>query len=214
MSGNNNVSHASTVVAVCPGERPDEFKAMAFLYTESRNGRVPHSATKFPTESQEKGESRWMTACAGVKNELFKDQENPERFEFKSLDCMGPNGEPEPFLVCRVPSDPGKGCKWHDKCVFLISLEPSAVANLRTEEKWDGPTELLGVPEFVEASELWRRMLERGQPFHRAVLYKVIERFALRNQRAYERYRSILEDPRSKEAMVSRGAPIRFNDGN
>ena len=54
----------------------------------------------------------------------------------------------------------------------------------------------------------------RGQPFHRAVLYKVIERFALRNQRAYERYRSILEDPRSKEAMVSRGAPIRFNDGN
>jgi len=202
-------SHAATMVIVrgLPGGK---FEALVLYYTKSSADRRPFSSWKFPTETGEKSESRWMTASNGMYRELSKTPDNTEGFDFKSLDAFGDKGEPEPFLVCRVPGDPGKGSEWHDKCVFLISLNQESVCKLRTEEKWDGPDELLGVPEFVEAGELWKRMLERGQPFHRAVLYKTIERFASTSQKAYDNYRSILEDPRSLEAMTSKGKMIKF----
>ena len=202
-------SHAATMVIV-RGIAGGRFEALVLYYTKSSSDRRPFSSWKFPTETGEKGESPWMTACNGIYRELSQTPDNTEGFDFKSLDVVGDKGEPEPFLVCRVPGDPGKGSEWHDKCVFLISLSPASICMLRTEEKWDGPDELLGVPEFVEASELWKRMLERGQPFHRAVLYKTIERFRSISQSSYDTYRSIIEDPLREKAMTSKGTMIKF----
>ena len=80
------------------------------------------------------------------------------------------------------------------------------------EEMLDAPDEILGVPEFVELSELWRRMYERGQPFHRAVLFNVMRYFVKKYPAEISgAYKRILSDPRCHNSMRSRGLPIRFN---
>lgn len=209
--GVNNVeekiNHAATLVVI--REKEDGILEMiAFIYLKHTQGRPPFSSWKFPAETQESGETRWMTAANGMVRELSSTPDSPEGFVFHSL---GPsvNSEAQPFLVCRVPGDPGKGAKWHDKCVFLIELHEDSVGHLRKIVKPDGPDELLDPPEFIEAGELWKRMMERGQPFHRAVLFKTIEHYAS-DPKVYRRYGSILEDRRNQEAITSRGKKFEF----
>ncbi len=209
MSGNEKVGHASIVVPIRPGKMLGEIEVLAFLYTKQKRSGEVFTSWKFLTETGEAGESKWKTASNGVYREASAMPDDPNSLEFRALDVQ--DGEPLPFLVSCVLGDPMKGVEWHDKCVFLIILNPSCLSNLRKAEKMDGPLERLGAPEFVEAGELWRRMLERGQPFHRAVLFRVISRLA-RNPAIFARYRSILENPLSQEAMKTRGELIHFNE--
>jgi hypothetical protein len=211
-----STSYASTPVIVRQGSKPGEIEAVCFTYTKKmlERGEVVKSfmANKFPTETGEKGETPWRTALSGVRLELSEVPDSLLGFELRSMGPMGDNGEPEPFLVSRVRGDPGKS-EWHEKIVFLVQINPDSVQYFRKKELEDGPDEVLGVPEFVELSELWRRMCERGQPFHRAVLYRVIQHFVDRYPGDIcPRYRAIIKDPRSQDAISSRGVPIQFVD--
>ena len=213
-----DTSYASTMVIVRKGSKPWTVEAISFTYTKKtleQGGGVVKSfmSNKFPTETGEKGETPWRTALSGARLELSETPDSPDGFELRSMGPMGENGEPEPFLVSRVPGDPDKGAEWHDKIVFLVQMNPDSVQYFRKKELEDGPDEVLGVPDFVELSELWRRMYERGQPFHRAVLYRVIQHFVDNYSCCISpRYRAILEDPRSQGVMCSRGEPIQFVD--
>ncbi len=207
---NNAISHAATLVVLRKSITVrGGIEIVSFLYKKISRGRPPFSSWKFPTETGEVGETRWATAANGAVRELSQTPDDPGGFTFRALGVTV-EGEPEPFLVSRVPGDPGKGSEWHDKCVYILRLDDSSVANMRVAERWDSNDELLGIPEFVEAGELWRRMLERGQPFHRAVLLEVIRKLAHFSADTFELYRLILEDPRTLEAVCSRGQQIRF----
>ncbi len=211
-----STSYASTPVIVRKGSEPGTIEAICFTYTKRtmRQGQVARSfmSNKFPTETGEKGETPWQTALNGARLELSETPENLSGFEFRSMGPKGDNGEPEPFLISRVRGDPGKA-EWHEKIVFLVQMNPDGVQHLRKKDLEDGPDELLGVPEFVELSELWRRMYERGQPFHRAVLYRVIQHFAgLFPNDISPKYLEIIKDPRSQDVMCSHGIPIQFID--
>jgi hypothetical protein len=169
-------------------------------------------ANKFPTETGEKGETPWRTALNGARLELSETPDSMDGFELRSMGPNGDNDEPKPFLVSRVRGDPGKS-DWHDKIVFLVcAADPDCAQHFRKKELEDGPDELLGVPEFVELSELWRRMGERGQPFHRAILYRVIQHFVGTFPKEISpKYKEIINDPRSQDKMRSQhGVPIRF----
>jgi hypothetical protein len=145
----------------------------------------------------------------GTRLELSEAPDSQEGFELRSFGPMGDNGEPEPFLVSRSHGE--NGAEWHDKIVFLVRMNPDSVQHFRKEEKLDGPDEVLGVPEFVELSELWRRMCERGVPFHRAVLYRVIRYFVNRYpDNICPKYKGILRDPRSQDVMRGRDGFVRF----
>ena len=192
-------------------------EVLVFQYTKYTaavrgEGKVPtFSCLKLPVETAEPNETPWLTASNGAHRELSSTPDSPNGFKFSSPDILPGGSEPVPFITCRVLGDPGKGGEFHDKHVFLIHLGVGAEQYLRTTQKWDGPLELLDPPVFVEAGELWRRMLERGQPFHRAVLFKTIERFA-RDPAVYERYHGILDDKASQDAMKSRGAMVEFTE--
>lgn len=204
------ISHAAVLVVIRQGKLPGQFELLSFVYTRQKAGQQPFSSWKFPVESWEPGESRWKTAANGMVRELSANPDNPEGFEFRALGPKDANGEPVPFLVSRVRGDPGKEDDFHDKCVFIVELSPDSVGMLRTEPKWDAKDELLDPPQFVEMAELWRLMTERGQPFHRAVLYQVILHLGRKFGTTMNRYRDIIEDPHSQDAMVSRGRQIEF----
>lgn len=206
------VSHAATLLVVREGRSEGELEVISFLYTKNKEGRAPFTSWKFPTETGEAGETPWKTASNGMYRELSKTPDSPVGFDFRSLGPTSVNGEPKAFSVCRVPGDPGKEARWHDKYVFVLELDPVSEKNLRKEPKQDGPDETIGPPEFVEIGDLWRRMLERGQPFHRAVLFRYIERMA-RNPKVMARYAWILEDPHSQDVIKSRGAHFQFTAG-
>jgi hypothetical protein len=207
------ISHAATMVVIRKGKNPGEIEMIAFVYTKHRPGRQPFSSWKFPTEGGEPGETRWMTAANGVVRELCETPDNPEGFDIQALGPRDAAGEPLPSLVSRVPGDADKEAEWHDKCVFVMKLSPESLSRLRKQPKWEKGDELLGVPEFVEAGELWQRMLERGQPFHRAVLFRVLKHLARQFEPVQRRYGEILRNPHSQQAMMGRGnCPIQFMD--
>jgi len=212
----NTRSSASVTVIARRGSKAGEVETCCFTYTRltMEEGRVVDSymSLKFPTETGEAGETPWRTALSCVRLELMeKDSSVP--IDLRSMGPTGGGGEPEPFLASTVPGDPGKA-DWHDKVVYLVQIKPENIQHFRKEEKLDAPDEILGVPEFVELSELWRRMYERGQPFHRAVLFQVmkyfVEKYPVGISGAYKR---ILNDPRCHDVMRSRGVPVRFNLG-
>jgi hypothetical protein len=208
-------NHGSFSVIVRKGRVLGEVEAVCFSYTKLTlvNNVVVKSFTaiKFPVETGEAKESPWETALNGVRLELSETPDSPEGFELRSLGGrLSDGGEPEPFLVSRTAGE--NGMEWHDKIVFLVLMNPDSVRRFRRVEKPDGPDEMLGVPEFVELSELWRRMYERGQPFHRAVLFQVMKYFVKKYPAEISgAYKRILSDPRCNDSMRSRGVPIRFN---
>lgn len=203
-------SHAATLVAIRNGQGSGEIELLAFLYTKHDAGKSSFSSWKFPTETGETGETRWATAMKCAVEELCDTPDNPEGFNFRSLGPRGEDGEPMPFLVCRVPGDPQKDADWHDKCAYILEIAHTSVERLRKVERWDGEDELLDPPEFVEASVLWQRMLEQGQPFHRAVLYQVLYFLAQKRPLVRQRYDSILSDRNARRSMMSHGRPIEF----
>ena len=210
-------SYASFPIIVRRGLGPGEIQAVCFNYTKRTlvSGEVVKSftAVKFPAETGESGETPWGTALNGARLELSETPDSPEGFELRSFGPLGKDGEPEPFLVCRVPGE--KGVEWHDKIVFLVRMNSDSVRLFRKEEKPDGPDEVLGVPEFVELGELWRRMYERGVPFHRAILYRVIRYFVNRYPTDIcSKYKGILGDPRSQDLLRGRDGLICFTGDN
>lgn len=222
MSGNGLVSHASLIVPIRPGLREGTIEVMAFLYTKNKSSGGSFTSWKFPMETGEPGETPWQTASNGVRDELSDKAEqdkllttptdNANPLDFCSVDPIGSNSQPPPFLVSRFTGDPIKGYEWHDKYVYLIYLNPHTLSHLRKVVKNDGKGEILGVPEFVEIGMLWERMKERGQAFHRAVLFRTIVRFGSNQQSPYyAKYRSILEDPQSLNFLRNRDGLIRFN---
>jgi hypothetical protein len=210
-------SYASTPVIVRLGSKEGEIEACFFTYTKltMEEGKVVDSymSNKFPTETGETGETPWRTALSCVRLELLKVGGPPVPIDLRSMGPIGGGGEPEPFLASTVPGDPGKA-DWHDKVVYLVKIKPENIQHFRKEEKLDAPDEILGVPEFVELGELWRRMYERGQPFHRAILFHVMKYFVKTYPAGISgAYKRILSDPRCNDSMRSHGVPIRFNLG-
>jgi hypothetical protein len=207
---NEKISHASAAVLVRPGSKPGQVEALAFLYTKMKDGEPPFSSWRFPTETGEEGETAYLTLSNGVIRELSETPDSPEGFNFKALTDIGRNNEPKPFLLLVVPGDKKKGGGWHHKCVFLLMLDPASNANLRKEPVMDGDDELLDPPKFFELGDLWKKMEARGLPFHRAVLFETIQRFAKHDRKYYDEYKGILEDPRSQQLISSRAGPIQF----
>lgn len=203
-------SHAATLVPIRSGSVSDEIELLALRYTKHGAGKPSFSSKKFATETGEPGETRWATAVKCAAEELCDTPKKPEGFNFRSLGPRDVDGEPMPFLVCRVPGDPHKGAEWHDKCAYILKIEPTSVERLRKTEMWDGEDELLEPPEFIEASVLWEQMHKEGQPFHRAVMYQVIKYLAGMYPLVRQRYDGILSDPNAWRLMMSRGRPIEF----
>jgi len=211
MSGNGKVSHGALMAVVQPGKMPEEFEVIGQLYSKRGRNGVIYTSWRFPFESGVEGETPHTTATNGMHQELSMTPDNPEKFEFTSPDIVSGQLEPNPFLVSRCAGDSEKGTEWHDKYVFVFRLLGKSRENLRTVEKQDGPDEIIGPPVFMEASVLWQKMSERGHPFHRAVLYRLIKRFACNNAAVRERYGFILDEPYSQELMKNREGPIRFD---
>lgn len=205
------ISYASVMVVLRRLLETGGLSLATQLCTRHKNKVPQFTSWKFPIETGEEGETPWITASNGMFRELSSTPDSANGLVFHGLDILEGVKEPVPFITYRTPGDPYKGGGWHDKHVFLINLSEESDRFLRSISKWDGPQEMLSPPVFVEAAELWRRMLERGQPFHRAVLYKVIERFA-RDPAVYERYRGILNSAASLEAMKTRGDVIEFTE--
>ncbi len=203
-------SHAATLVAFRNGQVPGEIEFLAFMYTKYNAGKMSFFSWKFPTETGEPGKTRWQTAMDCADSELSDTPKNPAGFEVVPHGPRESSGDPMPFLVNQVPGNREKGSDWHDKCVFIVTLTPNSLDHLRKVELWDDEDELLSPPEFVEASELWTRMVKDGQPFHRAVLFRTIEYLSERRPAVYERYRTILQDPYNQRELVSYGRPIEF----
>jgi len=118
MGAVERISHAATLVVIRMSKSiAGAFEAISFLYTKHSEGEPPFSSWKFPTESGEEHESRWVTAANGMVRELSETPDTPEGFSFSAIGPCNEDGEPKPFLVSRVPGDRDKGSVWHDKCV-------------------------------------------------------------------------------------------------
>jgi hypothetical protein len=211
---NGKVSHASFAVGVRANRSsPSMFDALSFWYEIRKPGSsFVYSAQKFLAEGGEHGETPWQTVCSGIFSELSARPEDPTSIEFRAADPRNGQAEPEPFLVHRSAGDPSKGAEWHDKYVYIVLIRPESDVNFRQDIKPEGPNERIGPPEYMEAGELWKLMAERGQAFHRAVLFRTIKRFAATSSAARERYSFILDNPLSQNLMRNRDGLIRFNN--
>jgi hypothetical protein len=211
---NQEVTHSSLAVVLRKGRVVGQYEALAMLYTRISQYKGPPSWTsiRLPMETQEPGESRWVTAANCMRQEVFSRPNSGDLFNFQVIDLVMENGEPKPAFVSRCAPDPGRAGKCHYKCVFLFEINPESEKDIRAFEKQEPDGVLLGPPSYIELAELLRRMSERssGVSFHRAVILKVMDYYARKSRDAYNQYQGILEDPNSVELTRTRDGYVRF----
>lgn len=153
---------------------------MVGLICEAQSGWSPW---KFPIES---GLDREKTAIeilmGGLQQELLEDgQEEVSQFEVE-----------DEIFTRQKPDDRGGV---HQQHFFLVKL---VRGELRKIAMQDGP-DILSPPEWVEARELYARMLERGVWVHKKALRKALAHLSVRYPEVALRYAGFLKEEDERE---------------
>lgn len=95
-----HAAHASLIVCYREAtEKKGEIELLSFQYTKEKNGGVPWTTYKFPTETGLSGENPLQTAVSGICQELA---DNPNTFRFRFV-------SDEPIYVQVCESDRKRG---------------------------------------------------------------------------------------------------------